>query len=71
MISYPETTTYDLPDPSYIGQWRRKLSEYEIRLVESRIGKMLMKRGYKLSGLPPLTVTSTMEKKLRLQDWWA
>ena len=71
MFGYTETTRYDLPDPKLIQQWRRKLSDYEIQLVESRIGTMLQERGYELSGLPHLTVTPVMEQQLKLQDWWA
>jgi hypothetical protein len=71
MFGYTETTRYDLPDPKLIQQWRHKLSNYEIQLVESRIGTMLQERGYELSGLPHLTVTPVMEQKLKLQDWWA
>ncbi len=70
MINYKNTSTYDLPDPKFIQQWRRKLSEYDIQLVESRIGKMLVERGYELSGLPPITVTPAIAQRLRLQDWW-
>jgi hypothetical protein len=70
MLSYPETSTYTLPDPSFIGQWRCKMSDYEIRLVESRIADILVLRGYKLSGLPLLNVNSTMKQWLRLHDWW-
>ncbi|MGL5075232.1 MAG: sulfotransferase family protein [Waterburya sp.] len=70
MLTYPQTTTYTLPDPSFIGQWRCKMSEYEIRLVESRIAEMLVLRGYKLSGLPLLNVNGIMQQWLRLQDWW-
>ncbi|NEP13285.1 MAG: sulfotransferase [Symploca sp. SIO2C1] len=71
MLNYSGKTTYDLPDPSYIGQWKRKLSEREIQLVESRISKMLVERGYEVSGLPTLSITPAMEKRLKLQDWWA
>ncbi len=71
MLTYPQTSTYGLPDPKLIGQWRRKLSDQEIQLAEARIADMLLERGYELSGLPILTVTPTMEKRLRLQDWWA
>ncbi len=70
MINYENTSTYDLPDPKFIQQWRRKLSEYEIQLVESRIGQMLVEQGYELSGLPPITVTPIIAQRLRLQDWW-
>lgn len=71
MSSYDQTSTYDLPDPSFIGQWRRKLSDYEVQLVESKIADMLVERGYKLSGLPWLKITFLMEQELKLQDWWA
>ena len=70
MLSYPQITTYDLPDPSFIGQWRRKLSEREIQLVESRIAHKLVERGYELSGLAMLSVNSLMIQRLRLQNWW-
>ncbi|NER29710.1 MAG: sulfotransferase [Symploca sp. SIO1C4] len=71
MLSYPQTTTYNLPDPNLMGKWRHKLSDYEIQLVESKIGNMLVERGYKLSGLPPVSINSAIENRLRLQDWWA
>ncbi|MGL5080469.1 MAG: sulfotransferase family protein [Microcoleaceae cyanobacterium] len=70
MLDYTQTSNYTVPDPKYIGQWRRKLSEHEIQLVESRASHLLESRGYELSGLPALEVTSSLEKRLRLQDWW-
>lgn len=70
MLSYPDTTTYSLPDPNFIGQWQRKMSSYEIQLVESRIGEMLVLRGYELSGHPLLKVNATMKRWFKLQDWW-
>lgn len=70
MLDYDQDTTYDKPDPKLVQQWRKKLSEDEIRLVESRASDLLTARGYELSGLAPLQVTPSMEKKLRLQNWW-
>jgi hypothetical protein len=70
MLTYPETTSYSFPNAKYLGQWRRKLSNREIQLVEARIGKMLKERGYELSDLPPLTVTPAIKQQLKLQDWW-
>lgn len=70
MLSYPDTTTYSLPDPNFIGQWQQKMSSYEIQLVESRIGEMLVLRGYELSGHPILKVNATMKRWFKLQDWW-
>jgi hypothetical protein len=71
MLNYYRHTTYDLPDASYIGQWRRKMSKQEIRLVESRIASMLEERGYPLSGLPSLKISSLMKLQLLLQNWFA
>ncbi len=68
---YHEGTTYGEPDTSLIAQWKRKLSPYELGLVESRIAPLLEMQGYELSGHPPIKVTPMLEKKLRLQDRWA
>ena len=54
-----------------VEQWRRKLSEYEIQLLESRIGDMLAARGYELSGLPSIRISDRAEGRLRRQDRWA
>jgi hypothetical protein len=70
MLSYPQKTSYDFPNPNLICQWKSKMSKREIQLVESRISTMLLERGYQLSGLPLLTITSTMERRLNRQDWW-
>ena len=71
MLDYPNDTTYNAPDPSLVEQWRRKATEKEIRLVESRIADMLVARGYELSGLPLLEVLPHMARRLRRQDRWA
>jgi hypothetical protein len=71
MLNYPQTTTYNFPDPSFIGQWQRKMSDHEIQLVESRIADMLIAHDYELSGLPLLKVNSLMRQQLKLQDWWS
>ncbi|MFW6058712.1 MAG: sulfotransferase family protein [Phycisphaeraceae bacterium] len=68
MLRYDRDSTYEKPDPALAQQWRRKLSSYEVRLAEARIGDMLMERGYGLSGLPPLTVGSMRRVALRVQD---
>ncbi len=71
MFDYIEKTNYDMPDQKLVQQWRNKLSNREIQLVESRIANMLVKRGYELSGLPLLDVTSRMKLLLKSQDLWA
>jgi hypothetical protein len=71
MFDYAKTSTYDLPDPLQASRSKRQLSEREIRLVEARVGEMLIARGYELSGLPRLALSRRLERGLRLQDWWA
>lgn len=71
MLSYPAHTSYRLPDASLTKQWQQKLSEREIQLIESRVGDLLVKNGYELSGLPTLTVSPLLIRQLKLQDWWA
>lgn len=68
MLSYPETTTYNLPNAKLLWQWKRKLSEREIQLIEAKIDNMLVERGYELSELPSLTVNSVMNLVLKLQS---
>lgn len=71
MLSYPETTTYSLPKASLLAQWRNKLSEREIQLIEARVGDMLEERGYELSGLPSLKISPIEQQKLRMHNRWS
>ncbi|MEM8946037.1 MAG: sulfotransferase [Planctomycetota bacterium] len=68
IYDYAKTSTYDLPDAQLIEQWRRKLTDEQIQLAESRIAEMLTERGYPLSGLPRITVSSAEKKRLAMQD---
>jgi len=66
MLSYTEHTSYGPSDPQLAQQWRRTLTEKEVRLVEARAGTMLEHRGYALSGLPRLTVGPALRLVLLL-----
>lgn len=68
MMSYIEHTSYSYPDPKRVQQWR-KLSDRQIRLAESRMAPLLTRRGYDLSGLPPLQVGSPLKTYLWFQSW--
>jgi hypothetical protein len=70
MLHYSKTTTFSYPDPKLIYQWRKKMSDREIQLVELQVGKLLEKRGYQSSGLPTLKMTPIVQQQLRLHDWW-
>jgi hypothetical protein len=67
MLGYHRHTTYQTPDIGLIDQWRTKLSRNEIRLAESRIGELLVDRGYELSGYEP-TKVGPLRKRFLLAD---
>jgi len=52
MLTYHEGTTYEAPDPALIYQWKRKMADTDVALVERRLGDLVTTRGYELSGLP-------------------
>lgn len=54
MLQYDKDSTYDAPDASMLGQWNSKLSTRDVRLVETRVGDLLERRGYTRSEAPPL-----------------
>jgi len=70
MLDYPNHSTYSAPSPSFIAQWKRKLKPRQIQLAESRIGPMLLERGYELSGYPSLRISRDQERWLRWQCRW-
>lgn len=70
MLNYPTDTSFEFPDPKYISQWKRKLSEHEIQLIESQIAPLLPERGYELSGLPQIELSAWEKRQLKLQDRW-
>ncbi|WP_169973305.1 sulfotransferase family protein [Tautonia rosea] len=70
MLSYPEHSTYDAPDPKLTYQWKRKLSEHEVQLVESFLGDVMESRGYPRSGLPRIDVDPAEQKRLDRQNYW-
>jgi len=71
MLEYPNRTTYEAPDPKIMRRWKRQMSKSDVQLVESRIGAMLLERGYELSGLPAVSVTAADERRLRRSDYWS
>ncbi len=70
MLSYPQNTTYSIPSQQYIEQWRKKLSQREIQLIESRISQQLQTAGYSLSEFPLIKLSLLEQLYLFIQDWW-
>lgn len=52
IFDYAKTSTYELPDPKLVYQWRQRSSVYDVGLVEARVGELLEERGYARSGYP-------------------
>src|SRR5262245_30360419 len=63
MLGYPESSTYDRPDPGLAPQWKTRMSRLDLGLVEGLTGERLAARGYEPSGVPPLRVGP-------LRGWW-
>jgi len=71
MLEYDRSTTYDRPDARLTSQWKRKLGERDLALLEARIGPMLRARGYEPSGVDAADVGPAQVRRLRRQDRWA
>jgi hypothetical protein len=68
MLSYAQTSTYDLPNPALLFQWQDKLSRQDIQLIEAKIGSLLLKYDYELSDFPPLTLSFARKQALKLHS---
>lgn len=70
MLTYPDHSTYDAPDPSLVEQWRRKMAPGEIGLIEGKVGEMLTERGYQPSGHPVVIPDGAALRKLESDHRW-
>lgn len=70
MLDYDQDSTYSKPNAELIEQWRKKLSQSEIQLVESKVGDLLTQKEYQSSGLPNVEIDSFTKQQLSLQNWW-
>ncbi len=52
MLDYSTRSTYGPPDRKLSYQWKKSYSKEELQLVEGKVGRMLVDRGYELSGYP-------------------
>ncbi len=68
MLSYPETSSYAAPDVHLVSQWRGRLDERMLGLVESRIGALLAQRGYPMDHGTRPPVSRSQDRLLRLQS---
>jgi hypothetical protein len=72
MLDYHRTSTYDPPDPKIAQAWKRKATQHEIALIESRVGPLMETRGYARNG-PPYVPTGPERLSLavgnRLRRW--
>jgi len=70
MLSYPEDSTYEEPNPLLLNQWKQKLTPAEIQQVETRVWDSLRERNYESSGLPALALTPAEVVRLKRQNQW-
>jgi hypothetical protein len=68
MLDYSSDTSYGPVDPQRVEQWRGHATEREIRIIEAVAGPLLTRRGYRLSGLPPLRIGRLRHLALREHD---
>ena len=67
MLNFCEEGSYfQMPDPEFIGLWRKHLSVEEIRLAEACCSQQLVSRGYTLSDCKPMRVNALDKKVLKL-----
>ena len=69
MLDYDQDTSYSKPNPNLVAQWRKKLSDFQIQLIELKVGDLLIKKEYSLSGLPALKMNYILQQKLAWQNW--
>jgi hypothetical protein len=68
MLDYPKHSSYSAPTPKLASQWSKKLEPRMIQLVESRIAKLLVDRGYTTSGLPRIDPSLAERVALRIDN---
>jgi hypothetical protein len=68
MLSYPERTTYSLPDPKLTEQWKKKMTAREIALVEAKAAFIMRKRGYHMISSPIMRPTFLERMYLGFQN---
>lgn len=71
MLSYHERTSYGPVDARQVGKWRSALPPREVQLFEGVAADALARRGYALSGLPPLRPGAAGRALLALEDRYA
>jgi len=70
MLSYPQDSTYDPPDPTHVDRWRTRLPPREIYQAEMAAGDLLHQLGY--HPLFPSADPARLERLgLRLHNRWA
>lgn len=54
MMDYAKNSSYGLPDKSLSYQWKKKYTDRDLQIVEGKVSKLLLERGYELSGYSPV-----------------
>ncbi|MEM9044530.1 MAG: sulfotransferase [Pseudomonadota bacterium] len=67
MMRYPERSTYASINPNLSYQWKKKLSEKDLAMLEFKLGPLLQAKGYEPSGIPPQPPSSLRRFQLWIQ----
>ena len=70
MFDYTQHSTYTLPDARLNYQWKRRMREQELGLLEYKIGTRLLARGYEPSGHPAISPSPIRNSFLTLHSDW-
>ncbi|MEZ6118122.1 MAG: sulfotransferase [Pirellulaceae bacterium] len=69
MFEYAGSSTYDLPDARALQQWKKNLSENEIRWIEAKAQGMMRRRGFSITTESPLKIGVLESLCLRIHDF--
>ena len=68
MMQIDRGTTYSPPSKKVAGRWSESLTPYQVRCVETRVGAMLVDRGYEPSGYPPIVPSAPWRAVMSILD---
>ena len=69
MLDYASNSTYGLPDPTLTEQWKSKLSNAEISIVEAKCHELMTLRNYDCVITPVKQIPSLKQFYFNLQSW--
>ncbi len=69
LFDYINTTSYSYPKKSLAYRWKKQLQEYDVQLIEARIGDYLHQSGYLPSSYTQLKISSLKTLELNIRNY--